>query len=258
MNSSRIRQVKADMALLFVAFSWGLTFVVIKDALPICRICLSNRGPKIHRSRHGRLYNRAGSCSGAGNIGVFLKKPPGLFIIIGVTVATAGLGLLTLKGGSYSLNFGDILVFLCAISFASHIIAIGRYAKSYDPVLMAMLQIAVVALISFVVAINVETMPAHFSKPVWIGFIVCSIPATSLAYLIQNSVQRYTSPTHTAIIFTMEPVFSAITAHLLAREFLNWQQAVGCLLILAGMLIAEIKAAPAEPEKHPRNHQVST
>ncbi|MTI85008.1 MAG: DMT family transporter [Firmicutes bacterium] len=291
MDYLRIRQIKADFALLFVAFSWGLTFVVIQDAL-------SDIGPYYFLTlrfsfalfflaliywRHFKYINTktvktgifiglilfggyafqtvglkytgpatAGFITGLAVVlvpiisALYLKKMPGPFVISGVACAALGLAFLTLKGGSYSLNYGDALIFLCAVCFASHIIAVGRYAGHYDPVLLAMLQIGVVALVSFIVALGTENMPSHFTRQVWIGFIVCSIPATSLAYLIQNSVQRYTSPTHTAIIFTMEPVFSAITAHLLAREFLNWQQAAGSMLILTGMLVAELKAAREE------------
>lgn len=95
---------------------------------------------------------------------------------------------------------------------------------------------------------GLETFPERITAPVWTAFLFTAIPATSLAFLIQNSVQQYTSPTHTAIIFTMEPVFAAITAHVLGREILGTVQLVGCALIMGGMLVAELKgdAEPAE------------
>ena len=280
------RQVKADLALLFVAFSWGLTFVVVQDALSgigpyyfvalrfllavvFLAACYWRRLAKINWKTLktgffiglflfggyafqtiGLKYTgpaTAGFITGLAVIlvplftAVAYRRLPGFFVIIGVLCATFGLALLTLQGSSFSLGLGDLLIFLCAICFGLHIIMVGRYAGRHDPVLMALIQIGTVSVISFMFALKLETMPSHFTTPVWIAFVITAIPATSLAFLIQNSVQRYTSSTHTAIIFTMEPVFSAITAHLLGREVLTAVQAAGCILILAGMLVAELK-----------------
>lgn len=295
MDYLRARQIKADLALLFVAFVWGSTFVVVQDALSgigpfyflTIRFTFAFLFLALVYRRHFKYLNWETVKIGA-FIGLFLfggyafqtvglkytgpatagfitglsvvlvpvfsaiinRRLPDFYIALGVFSATIGLTLLTLQGGNYSLNYGDILVFFCAICFGSHIIAVGRYSSTYDPVLLAMIQIATVGLISFFVAQGTEILPSHFTRTVWFALIICSIPATSLAFLIQNSVQRYTSPTHTAIIFTMEPVFAAITAHLFSREILSWQQALGCVLILAGMLVAELKAAQ-EPEARP-------
>jgi drug/metabolite transporter (DMT)-like permease len=63
---------------------------------------------------------------------------------------------------------------------------------------------------------------------------------TSGAFIVQNAVQKYTSTTHTALIFTGEPVFSAIFAYLLLGEVMNHRGIIGSILIVAGMLVAEI------------------
>ncbi|CCO08777.1 DMT family transporter [Desulforamulus hydrothermalis] len=168
------------------------------------------------------------------------KQLPAPAVLLGVTGATLGLALLSL-GDNLSVNYGDVLTFFCAVSYAGHILLVGRYAPRHDPVLLAILQIGTVAVISLLFGLCLETLPAQFSKPVWQGLIITAIPATALAFLIQNSVQRYTSPTHAAIIFITEPVFAAATAWLVAGEVLTTRQWVGCLLILAGMLVAELK-----------------
>ncbi|WP_242839643.1 DMT family transporter [Desulfofundulus thermocisternus] len=82
---------------------------------------------------------------------------------------------------------------------------------------------------------------SKLNRPVWIALLLTAIPATALAFLIQNNVQRFTSATHTAIIFTMEPVFAALSAYFLAGEILTPRQIIGCILILSGMLLAELK-----------------
>ena len=178
---------------------------------------------------------------------------PGVFAISGVAAATAGLGLLTL-GDDLRLGYGDLLVFCCAVCFALHIIAVGRYARQHRPILLATVQIGTVAAVSFFLALGLETWPGEITRQVWVALLVTAIPATSLAYLVQNSVQQYTSPTHTAIIFTMEPVFAALAAFYLAGEILTAQQLAGCALILTGMLVAELKSA-APASKSPSQNQ---
>lgn len=293
MDAVKKRQVKADLALLFVAFSWGITFVVVKDALAgigpfyfvALRFLLASLFLVAIYWRHMAKLDRSTLLAG-GFIGLFLfggyafqtvglqytgpatagfitglavvlvpflsaviyRRLPGFYVLAGVACATLGLGLLTLQGGSFDTNPGDLLILICAVCYGLHIIMVGRYAGHHDPVLLAIIQIATVSAASFLFALGLEKMPARLTTTVWVAFLITAIPATSLAFLIQNKVQRYTSPTHTAIIFTMEPVFAAVTAHIMGREILSLSQAAGCLLILAGMLVAELKGCAETPQ----------
>jgi drug/metabolite transporter (DMT)-like permease len=61
--------------------------------------------------------------------------------------------------------------------------------------------------------------------------------------------QQHTSPSHTAILVSLEPVFAALTSWLLVREHFGGRTLIGAALILAGILLAELKGpAPAVPE----------
>jgi drug/metabolite transporter (DMT)-like permease len=87
----------------------------------------------------------------------------------------------------------------------------------------------------------VESQPWVFSEVVWIGLLLTAIPATSLAFLIQTKMQKFTTTTRTAIIFTMEPVFAALFAFLVAGERLTMQGKIGAALVICGMLLSELK-----------------
>lgn len=176
------------------------------------------------------------------------KSRPSSFTAIGVLSATIGLALLSL-GKDFHLNQGDFLVFLCAISFALHIISVGKFAPDLDTTLLAIIQIGTVAIISGIAALAFEPKTIHFTRDVWIGLLATSIPATSLAFLIQTKMQKFTSSTETAIIFTCEPVFSAIFAYLLAGEHLTTQGIIGAVLVIAGMLLSELKPSPAQAKE---------
>lgn len=272
--------------MLAVAFTWGLTFVIIKDALagigPFYFVALRFLlalallillywqrlaavnvttllvgawiglfllGGYVFQTL-GLLYTgpaTAGFVNGLAVVvvpvfyAIIYRRLPGPLVLTGVISATLGLAFLTLTTGSAGINPGDFLILCGAICFGLHIIMVGHYAMRYnhDPVLLAMVQIAVTALGGLGLALALERFPTGgISLSVWAALIFTALPATALALVIQNTVQRYTAPTQTAIILTMEPVFAAITAHLLGREILTLSQGVGCMLILAGMLVA--------------------
>lgn len=188
------------------------------------------------------------------------KKLPGLVPAIGIISATAGLGLLTLNE-SLHLNFGDLLVLMCAFSYAAHILLLGKFSPKDDPFLLATVQIGTVAVLSYIAALLKETPPvsASFTTQVWWAIIITSVLATALAFFLQTWTQKYTSPTHTAIIFTMEPVFAAIFAYFLGGEILSLRQMLGACLIVAGMLSSEL-GGPSEQlsESYPAVEEIKS
>ena len=178
------------------------------------------------------------------------KKLPGLMSAAGIISATVGLGLLTIND-SLSFNYGDILVLFCAVSYAIHIMLVGKYSPDNDPFILATVQIATVASASWIAALIKETAPSavNLNAQVWEAILITAVFATALAFFLQTWTQKFTSPTHTAIIFTAEPVFAALFAFLLGGELFTVRQGIGALFILTGMLVSEFSDRPAVPEE---------
>jgi drug/metabolite transporter (DMT)-like permease len=157
---------------------------------------------------------------------------------LGVGLATAGLALLSLQS-NLSVSPGDLLVLGCALAFACQILLTGRFAPRYDPLLLTFGQIAVVASLAGIAALLLESPPAP-TGTVLFAAVFTGVLATSLAFGIQTVAQRFTSPTRTALVFATEPVFAAVFSFLLIGEVLGLRQLAGCVLILAGMVVAEL------------------
>jgi len=66
------------------------------------------------------------------------------------------------------------------------------------------------------------------------------VVATALVLVLQAVAQRFTTPTHAAVVYTMEPVFAAMFGCLLAGDRLTTVVWLGGGLILAGMVTAEL------------------
>ena len=170
------------------------------------------------------------------------RKLPRPGLIVGVLFALVGLAFLSL-GDRLQLNKGDLMVLICALSFALHIFFVGRYAPQTNATVLASVQVLTVSILSGITSIFLPQPILHFSSNVWVALLVTAIPATSMAFFIQSKMQQFTSPTHTALIFTMEPVFAAISAFLFAGEILTSRGLLGASLVLLGMLIAEFKGS---------------
>lgn len=177
---------------------------------------------------------------------LWLGQAPSHQALLGVALATAGLGFLSLNE-SLIPSYGDLLVLACAASFALHIVAIGRYAPRMDPLGLTTVQIGVVALAGTGAAALTEPFPPAMGMGTLGVALVMGVVATAFAFTVQNRVQVFTTPTHTALVLSLEPVFGALSAHLLAGEQLGERQLLGCALILAGMLVAELRSAKPCP-----------
>jgi len=177
------------------------------------------------------------------------------WIWAGAAAALAGLYFLTVPpAGLGGLNRGDAIVFGCAVMFALHIIFIGRYVGDHSVGALAFLQVATTAVLStFVLPLAAF---AGWEKPrvVWnttviVAVLVTSIGSTVIGFSLQTWAQQHTSPSHTAILVSLEPVFAAITSWLLATEQFGARTLAGAALILAGILLAELKGpAPTVAE----------
>lgn len=284
----------APLALVFVAFIWGATFVVVQNAMSfvgpfsfngirfllagmilfIIQLIFMKKTPIKHvgyssgagiivgfflfvgylLQTFGLLYttsSKAGFLTGLSIVMVpilsfiFLKQKANLFIVLGITAATIGLFLLT-AGDAFQFNIGDLLVLGCAVAFAAHILVNGFFSKKVSPLLLSTTQILAVGLFSSICAFLFEDWEKLFSMSLWtnrsflFALLLTSLFATSLAFFIQTTAQKYTSPTRVAIIFAMEPVFAAITGVLVANEQLSISAIIGCICIFLGMIVVEL------------------
>jgi len=173
------------------------------------------------------------------------RKLPSLGLILGILCALVGLAFLSL-GDRFQLNKGDIMVLICAISFALHIYFVGRYAPQTNATVLASVQILTVSILSSIFSGFLPQSIMHFSTNVWVALLVTAIPATSLAFFVQTKMQQFTTPTHTALIFSMEPVFAAVSAFFFAGEILSPRGLLGAGLVLVGMLIAEFTGSECD------------
>lgn len=173
---------------------------------------------------------------------IVLRQRIGWGVLLGVALATVGLWLISVAG-SVSFGLGELLLLACAIAFAAHILAIGSFAPRYDPLRLAVVQVGVVALLAGVTTVAVEHPTLRLPSDVWLAVAFTGLIGSAVVLGVQTVAQRETSPTHAALIFSLEPVFAALFAYLISGERLGSSGFLGGGLILAGMVLAELKRA---------------
>lgn len=173
---------------------------------------------------------------------LFLKKKSNWATLVGAFLAFAGLATLSLNGqGGELVSWGDLLILVCAVAFAGHIIAVGKFAPAMDTGVLTTVQIGVAGLLCGITGLAIETVPANVSQEIWWGLVYMGLVATAGVLFLQTWSQRFTTPTRTAIIFTLEPVFAAVFAYWFLADAFTIRTIMGGILILAGILLAELK-----------------
>ncbi len=171
--------------------------------------------------------------------------------LVGILISSTGMMLMTLQGTSLRFGKGDVLSFLCAIAFALHIVALGHFAAKFHFPSLAVVQVATAAVLSAATFWWSGPIKLQSVASVWVAVAVTGVFATALAFSVQAWAQQFTSATRTALIYTLEPVFAWATSWLLLGERLPWTALFGAVLIVAGVLLVELKPT------HHIQHQTS-
>jgi drug/metabolite transporter (DMT)-like permease len=170
------------------------------------------------------------------------RKAPKIGNVFGIVLVTIGLYLLTSPAGS-EFNLGDGLNLLCAVTFALYIVYMDVFSKGQDPVHLTVAQFVVCAVLGLVGALLFEPIKFHPTPWAYGALIYLTIFATVIALFVQTRYQKDTTPTRSAVIFSIEPVLAAGFAYLLLGEVLGVSGMVGGGLIVGGVLISELSPA---------------
>ncbi len=174
--------------------------------------------------------------------------------VAGIALAFCGLFLMTVPAGRAeladfaSVNLGDVLTVCCAFGFALQIVFLGRASQRFPFEQIAVLQIGTAAVLMAVSAPFLEHPHFRPSPTVIATVLITGILGTAVAFTIQAWAQQFTPATHTALIFTLEPVFAWLTSFIYLKERLGVRAGAGALMILGGVLVSELLGHVDQPD----------
>lgn len=171
--------------------------------------------------------------------GIFLKKRAGIRVWVSVALAVAGLYLLCITD-RLALGKGDILVLLCAVVFAVHILVVDHFSAKADGVRMSCIQFLVCGLLSGVCMLITEHPEMRLILQAWQPILYAGVFSCGIGYTLQIIGQKGTDPTVASLILSLESVVSVLAGWLLLGQRLSVRELGGCALMFAAILLAQM------------------
>jgi len=177
-------------------------------------------------------------------LGLFMKKRVGKLIWFCVLIALVGVYLLCMQE-DFTMNYGDIIMFLSSFCYAMHIITIDHFSPKGNPVKISCVQFFVCGILCFPTAI-VEAPLLSDLLASWFPILYAGAISCGIAYTLQVVAQRDTKPTITALILSFESVFAVLMGFLLLNELLSMKEVFGCVLMFAAIILAQMPEKKGE------------
>lgn len=173
-------------------------------------------------------------------ISTILGKKPSLFAIISVPIAIVGSFFLCIKH-DFSVELSDLLILVCALVFACHIIVVDRFSPRCDGVRMSFIQFVVATLLNFILALIFEKLPEPSAVlSVMPAILFLGILSSGIGYTLQILGQRGADPTVASMIMSLESVFGVIGTALFMHKFMEPREYIGCGIMLLAILLAQL------------------
>lgn len=173
-------------------------------------------------------------------IGIFIGKKLNLKTVFAVLLAVFGMYLLCMKNGFSSIGKGDVLVLLCAVLFAFHILTIDKFSPGVDAVKLSCLQFAVAGALATICMFIFEKPPieavlASAGPIMYSGIMSCGV-----AYTLQVVGQKYAEPTVASIIMSLESVFAALSGAIFLGEVMIPREIMGCAIMFIAVIYIQL------------------
>ena len=168
------------------------------------------------------------------------KRKIDMFELVGAVIALVGVAVLSLKLSS-EINIGDLLTLCCAVGFAFHIFYTAKFVKDEDAVLLTIVQMAVAAVISWMVVLFKGETSFSLESEGLLPLLYLGIFSTTIAYLLQTVAQKYITETKAAIILSTEAFWGMAFSVAILSEVMTTKMIIGAVLILVAIVISETK-----------------
>ena len=173
-------------------------------------------------------------------ISALLGKKPHLNAIISVPIAVLGFYFLCL-GPEFSIELSDLLVLVCAVIFAFHIITVDHFSPKCDGVRLSLVQFVVAFILNTVIALIFES-PIDISA-IGNGFLpllYLGIMSSGVGYTFQILGQKNADPTVSSVLLSLDSVFGVVGGAIMLGEQMSVREYIGCAIVFIAILISQI------------------
>ena len=181
-------------------------------------------------------------------LGIFVKKRVPWHLWCGVGIAVLGMYFLCITE-QLTIARGDLLVFLCAVVFSLHILLIDHFSPKVDGVQLSCVQFFVAGGLSIVPMILIERPSVEALLAAAGPILYAGLLSGAVGFTLQIVAQKELQPTGASLIMSLESVFSALSGWLILHEKLSARELLGCVLVFAAVILAQIPVGTKTAEK---------
>lgn len=172
-------------------------------------------------------------------LGLFFKKKCGLLVWLGVGLALLGLYFLCINE-SLSIQMGDLLVFICALLFAGHILVIDYFTQRADGVKMSCIQFFVCGILCALPMFLFERPQIREILMAWQPILYAGVLSCGAGYTLQIVGQKDMDPTIASLILSLESVVSVLAGMIILKQHLSGREILGCVLMFCAIILAQL------------------
>ena len=172
--------------------------------------------------------------------GLFFKRKVNLSTWIAVVLSVVALYLLCIKG-EFSLAPGDLLILVCAVCFAVHILVIDHFTAYCDGVKLSCIQFLFAGIISAICMFIFETVDFAAIWSCTLPLLYVGIFSCGVGYTLQILAQKDSNPTVVTILLSLESVFAVIAGAIILKQQMSVREYIGCAVMFAAVILAQIE-----------------
>lgn len=171
-------------------------------------------------------------------LGLFLGRRLLLKTFLSAGLGIIGIGVMFWGGGV--LGIGDLLMFFDAIVYAVYTLVLERVAQRHPSLSLTSVQLLVIAVLGVLwsnteLVTEFETISENWSVILYLGLV-----ATAIVIWLQTTAQQWIRAEEAALLYTLEPIFSAIFSFWLLGEQLGLSGLIGATLILSAIVFSQV------------------
>lgn len=179
---------------------------------------------------------------------LFQVKPNKAFWLA-LPVSMMGMMLLTL-GNGWQVDASQLSFLLAAVLLSIHFVLNKKISSQLTPLVSICLQLFTVGIVGVVYVGFTQEYAFEFSSHLIFWFVISTILATSIRYLLQTMGQYSVKMETAALIMILEPIWTMMLSITMLDETLELQKALGgCVIFLSLFLYIKLSRRYALTDK---------
>lgn len=173
-------------------------------------------------------------------LSIFSGKKPKINVLLAALLAAAGLYMLCIGEGAFTISSGDLLLIASAFLFAVQILFIDKYIAGCDGLELSLIQFTVCGACSLIFALIFEAPTAGQISSGISPLLKSGILSCGIAYSLQTLGQKGLDPTVASLLMSGESVFAAIAGWILLGSMLSASELIGCVMMFCAVVLSQL------------------